>query len=177
SDFLLWYNQAGTPQLDARLVYSEASKSARLTLSQSYPARADDTKRKPVPIPVKLGLVGANGNDLPLKLDGKPIKNGLVTLRKKKEIFSFEGVESRPILSVLRDFSAPVNLNTSLTDREMLALLRSDSDLFNRWQTAQAFALKHLIAMTEAAAKGETPKPNTRFVAALGEVAGDDSLE
>ncbi len=177
SEFLLWYNQAGTPQLDARLTYSDASKSARLTLTQSYPPRADDTKRKPVPIPVKLGLVDANGKDLPLKVDGKPIKDGLVTLRKKKEIFAFEGVESRPMLSVLRDFSAPVNLNTSLTDREMLTLLRSDSDLFNRWQTAQAFALKHLIAMTEAAAKGETPKPNTRFVAALGEVADDDSLE
>ncbi len=121
--------------------------------------------------------MGANGKDLPLKLDGKPVKDGLVTLRKKKEIFTFEGVESRPMLSVLREFSAPVSLNTSLTDREMLALLRSDSDLFNRWQTAQAFALKHLIAMTEQAAKGETPKPNSRFVAALGEVAGDDSLE
>ena len=52
--------------------------------------------------------------------------------------------------SLLRDFSAPVSFHTTLSDRENLTLLRSDSDLFNRWQTAQAFALKHLCGMTEA---------------------------
>jgi aminopeptidase N len=177
SDFLIWYNQAGTPRLDARLTYSEASKSARLTLSQSYPAGPDGAKRKPVPMPVKLGLVDSSGKDLPLRLDGKPVKDGLVVLRKKKEVFAFDGIEIRPMLSVLRDFSAPVSLNTSLSDREMLMLLRADSDLFNRWQTAQAFALKHLAAMTAATAKGEALRPNTRFIAALGEVASDESLE
>jgi aminopeptidase N len=177
SSFLLWYNQAGTPQLDARLTYSEANKSARLTLSQSYAPQPDDTKRKSVPIPVKLGLVDASGKDLPLKLDGKAVKDGVVVLNKKKEVFNFEGVESRPVLSVLRGFSAPVSLTTSLNGRDMLTLLRSDSDLFNRWQTAQAFALEHLSEMTDAVTKGIAPKANSRFIAALGEVANDDSLE
>ncbi len=177
SEFLLWYNQAGTPAVEARMTYSQASKSARLTLSQSYPPITGGARRKPVPIPVRLGLLGADGEEIPLKAGGEPLRNGLVMLRKKKEIFTFDDVGERPVLSVLRDFSAPVKLNVSASDREMLALIRSDSDLFNRWQTAQAFALKHIAEMSKAIASGSGPRVNPRFVQAAGAVANDDTLE
>ena len=85
TEFLLWYNQAGTPGLDARMSTSQAAKSARLTLSQSYSTIPDGAKRKPVPIPVRLGLVGGNGEDLPLNENGKPLRDGLVMLRRKEE--------------------------------------------------------------------------------------------
>jgi aminopeptidase N len=176
-DFMLWYNQAGTPHVEARFIYSATHRNARLTLSQSYPPLAGDLKRKPVPIPVKLGLVGPDGKDMPLVLEGKPVESGVIVLRKKKEVFTFEDLDERPIPSLFRDFSAPVRIDAALSDRESLALLRSDSDLFNRWQTAQAFALKHLCEMTDAVRKGESPKPNSRFIASLGEVAGDDGLD
>ena len=81
-----------------------------------------------------MGLIGGNGEDLPLKEDGKPLRDGLVMLRKKKEVFTFADVGERPVLSILRDFSAPVRLNASASDRETLTVIRSDSDLFNRWQ-------------------------------------------
>ena len=177
TEFLLWYNQAGTPGLEARITYSQAAKSARLTLSQSYSPIPDGAKRKPVPIPVRLGLLGGNGEDLPLNENGKPLRDGLVMLRKKKEVFTFEDVGERPVLSVLRDFSAPVKLNASASDREMLTLIRSDSDLFNRWQTAQGFALKHIADMAKAIAGGSEPRVNARFVQAVGAVADDNSLE
>ena len=77
SGFLLWYNQAGTPALDARMIYSEATKTARLTLSQSYPPLAGGEKRKPVPIPVRFGLLDAAGKDLPLKAGGKTSRTAL----------------------------------------------------------------------------------------------------
>ncbi len=177
SGFLLWYNQAGTPALDARLTYSAGPRTARLTLSQSYPNAAAGDKRKPVPIPVKLGLLDANGNEFPLKSGGKPVPDGLVVLRKKKETFTFEDIGERPIPSLLRGFSAPVKLNGGVSDRDMLTLMRSDSDLFNRWQTAQAFALKHMVQMAQAIAEGKPARPNPRFVQAAGAAAGDESLE
>ena len=177
SAFMAWYNQAGTPALDARLSYSKAGKSARLTLSQSYPPIPGGAKRKPVPIPVRLGLLDAGGQELPLKTGGELLQNGLLMLRKKKEVFAFEDVGERPVLSVLRNFSAPVKLNVAASDRDMLTLIRSDSDLFNRWQTAQAFALKHIADMAKAIASGGAPRVNARFVAAAGAVANDDSLE
>jgi aminopeptidase N len=177
SSFLLWYNQAGTPVLDARLSYSGDAKTARLTLSQSYPETAGADRRKPVPIPVKLGLLDTDGNELALKSGGKPLPDGLVILRKKKETFTFEDIGERPVPSLLRGFSSPVRLNSGANDRDMLTLIRSDSDLFNRWQTAQAFALKHMAQMAQAITEGKPARPNPRFVQAVGAAAGDDSLE
>ncbi len=177
SDFLLWYNQAGTPLLDARLTYSGRARTARLTLAQSYPDSAAGTKRKPVPIPVKLGLLDSKGNEFPLKSGGKPVPNGLVILRKKKEVFTFEDIGERPIPSLLRGFSAAVRLNGGTNDRDMLTLIRSDSDLFNRWQTEQAFALKHMVRMTQAITASDPARVNPRFVRAVGGAANDDSLE
>jgi aminopeptidase N len=177
SGFLLWYNQAGTPVLDARLAYSEAGKSVRLTLSQSFPGRNVNEKRKPVPVPVKLGLLSSNGEELPLLTGGKPLPGGLAILRKQKEIFTFEGIGERPVASLLRGFSAPVKLNAAMNDRDRLTLIRSDTDLFNRWQTAQEFALKHMAQMAQEIAAGNPARVNSRFVQAVGTVARNTSLE
>jgi aminopeptidase N len=177
SSFLLWYNQAGTPALDARLVYSEAQKTVRLTLSQSYPGGSAGDKRKPVPIPVKLGFLSPSGKELPLVTGGKPLPGGLAILRKKKEVFTFEGIGERPVASLLRGFSAPVKLNVAMNDRDRLTLIRSDTDLFNRWQTAQEFALKHMAQMAQEIAAGKPARVNARFVQAAGSVAADESLE
>ncbi len=168
SGFLLWYNQAGTPVLDARISYSSGAKTARLTLSQSYPDTAGGDKRKPVPIPVKLGLLDASGKEFSLKSGGEPVSGGLVVLRKKKETFTFEDIGERPVASLLRGFSAPVRLNSGANDHDMLTLIRSDGDLFNRWQTAQAFALKHMVQMTQAIGAGMPARVNPRFVQAAG---------
>ncbi|HZV21458.1 MAG TPA: aminopeptidase N, partial [Hyphomicrobiales bacterium] len=177
SGFMLWYNQAGTPSLDARLTYSEAKKQARLTFEQSYASGPSDPKRKPVPIPIKLGLLDAKGTELALTNSCEHLQNGMILLSKKKETFTFENIQMRPVPSVLRAFSAPVKLNMRLRDADMITLIRSDSDLFNRWQTAQSFALDRLVEMAKAIACGESIKPNMRFIRALGATADDDRLE
>jgi aminopeptidase N len=174
---LLWYNQAGTPVLDARLAHSETSKTVRLTLSQSYPGGSANGKRKAVPIPVKLGLLSPKGEELPLRAGGKPLSGGLAILRKKKQVFTFEDIGERPVASLLRGFSAPVRLNAAMNDRDRLTLIRSDTDLFNRWQTAQEFALKHMAQMAQEIAAGNPARVNARFVQAVEGVAGDASLE
>jgi aminopeptidase N len=177
ASFLLWYNQAGTPALDARLAYSATGKTARLTLSQSYPEGSAAAKRKPVPIPVKLGLLDSEGKELHLRTGGKPLPGGLVILRKKKEVFTFDGIAERPVVSLLRGFSAPVKLKAAMNDRDRLTLIRSDTDLFNRWQTAQEFALEHMTEMAREIAAGNPARVNSRFVQAAGSVAGDANLE
>ena len=96
---------------------------------------------------------------------------------RRRKTFTFEDIAERPTPSLLRGFSAPVRLNSGANDRDMLTLIRSDSDLFNRWQTAQAFALKHMAQMAQAIAEGKPARPNPRFVQAAGAVADDDSLE
>jgi aminopeptidase N len=177
SGFMLWYNQPGTPSLEAKLVYSEAAKTARLTLGQSYPPLQIETKRKPVPIPVKVGLLTRDGQEVPLRIKGAAVKDGLVILDRKKETFTFEDVAERPVLSILRNFSAPVTLNVAMRPRESLTLIRSDSDPFNRWQTAQFFALNHIAELSKSIGAGEPAKPDRAFVSALAAVAGDETLE
>src|SRR5208282_1036831 len=117
------------------------------------------------------------GKEFPLRTAEGPLQNGLAVLRKKKEVFTFQDVGERPVASLLRSFSAPVKLIEGTGDRDTLTLIRSDGDLFNRWQTAQGFALKHMRQMAHAIAAGNAPRVNARFVAAVGAVADDDGLE
>jgi aminopeptidase N len=164
SGMMLWYGQAGTPTLSARFVYSEANKSGRLSLSQSYPAPHDGEARKPVPIPVRAGFVPfAKGTDTS--------PEHLIVLRKRKETFAFENMPERVVPSLLRGFSAPVKLDVELKERDALTLVRSDPDLFNRWQAAQTFAMSNIVQRVRSQAS-----VNTRFLAALGEHVTDAKL-
>ncbi|MBC8048553.1 MAG: aminopeptidase N [Chitinophagales bacterium] len=174
--FKLWYSQAGTPALNARFTYSTAEQSARLTLTQTLSASPGQTKKKPQQIPVKLGLVGKNGDDLPLRLGGGGIvENSLIQLRKRRETFVFEGLAERPTLSLLRDFSAPVKLTTDLKDADLLFLMAHDSNAFNRWEAGRTLAMRLLIT----ASTGLSPKPRMQgaFIEALGKTLADESLD
>jgi aminopeptidase N len=161
--FKLWYTQAGTPELKARLTYSKATKTTKLKLKQSY---ANSEGKKPLQIPVKIGLIGKDGSDL---------YSEVMHLTKRRQTFAFEGLAERPVLSVLRDFSAPVKLSVDYKDSDLLFLMARDSNTFNRWQAAHIMAGRLLIA----AAKGvdAAPRTGSAFIKALGETLADGSLE
>src|SRR4029453_325916 len=97
-------------------------------------------------IPVRLGLLGGNGQDIDLTLaSGQRLEGGLVGLRKRSETFRFRDVPPRPVPSLLRGFSAPVNLTVELGDADLEFLMANDSDLYNRWQAAQDYATPVLV--------------------------------
>ena len=176
--FMLWYSQAGTPELTCRMTYSEESKTAKLTVKQEQKPTPGQAKKKPLHIPFKIGLLDGQGKDMTLKLDdGKAIKDGVLHLRKRSESFTFTGIAERPVASLLREFSAPVVLTSNLSDRELEFLIAHDSDQFNRWQAAQTLAMKSLKTMTAAIMAGEKPRPSSRFAKALGQLVADDKLE
>jgi aminopeptidase N len=134
--------------------------------------------KKPLHIPVRLGLLGGNGRDLDLTLaSGEPVANGVVEIRKRTEKLRFRDVPSRPVVSLLRDFSAPVNLTIDRTDAELQFLMANDSDLFNRWQAAQEYATRVLLeAVAGRRRKERAPQPKG-FIDALGVTLADESLE
>jgi aminopeptidase N len=178
SQFMLWYSQAGTPELTCRLTHSPEKRSARLTVRQALKPTPGQPKKKPMHIPLKLGLIDGDGKDLPLKLeDGGRIADGVLHLRKRSESFTFTGISDRPTASLLRGFSAPVNLTTNLGDRDLEFLIANDSDQFNRWQAAQTLAMKSLKQMTAAIRAGETPRASPRLAKALGQLIADEALE
>jgi len=176
--FMTWYSQAGTPELVCQLKHDARAKTAELTVTQVLPPTPGEHKKKPLHIPVRLGLLGGNGQDLALTLaSGQRLDDGLVEVRKRTETFRFRDVPSRPVPSLLRGFSAPVNLTIDLADADLQFLMANDSDLYNRWQAAQDYATRVLVDAVKAIRAGKRPARPSAYVAALGVTLGDASLE
>jgi aminopeptidase N len=150
SHFARWYAQAGTPRVAATGAYDEVAKTYRLELSQDTPATPGQPGKEPVVIPVALGLVAQDGTPL-LPVCDSLDENGVFVLDKPRETILFSNVASRPVPSLLRDFSAPVKLTLDLSNGELLALLRHDCDPFNRWQAAQTVAMRLLVGQASGA--------------------------
>ena len=176
--FMTWYSQAGTPELVCQLKYDQRAKTAELTVEQVLPPTPGEAKKKPLHIPVRLGLLGSNGQDLPLTLaSGERLEDGVIEVRKRSETFRFRDVPTAPVPSLLRGFSAPVNLTIELSDRDLEFLMANDSDLYNRWQAAQDYATRVMIAGVAGLRDGKRPAKPSAFVAALGVTFCDPQLE
>lgn len=141
SQFQLWYKQAGTPEVNATSHYDEAAQTFTLTLTQTIPDTPGQTNKKPMHIPVSVGLIGPNGDNL--------IETQILHLKDATQSFTFEGIGTRPVPSILRNFSAPVKLTTDLSDDDLKFLMVHDSDGFNRWEAGQTFALKTINRMID----------------------------
>src|SRR5262249_10924872 len=135
-------------------------------------------KKKPQHVPVRLGLIGSSGEDIALTLaSGKPLANAVIELTKRTETFHFVDVPSRPVPSLLRAFSAPVNLTLGLSGMGLQVLMANDCDLYNRCQAAPDYAPRVLFDAVKALRAGNRPvKPNA-FVTALGVTLTDDGLD
>ncbi|HRY07129.1 MAG TPA: aminopeptidase N [Hyphomicrobiaceae bacterium] len=176
--FMTWYEQAGTPQLVCAISYDKRNKTAELKVEQVLPATPGETRKKPFHIPLRLGLIGDNGHDLDLVLDtGERISNGVIHITKRSETFRFLDIPSRPCPSLLRGFSAPVNLTLDSTDRDLEFLMANDADLFNRWQAANTYATRTLIHIVKALKEGRRSTRGIAYARALGTTIANTTLE
>ncbi len=170
SQFQLWYNQAGTPILDISGTYEEAAKEFRLHVRQSCPDTPGQSEKQPFLIPLKTGLLGPAGNDLPLQLAGEGLSEG--TLRTLKitsaeQTFIFVNVPVAPVPSLLRDFSAPVKCHYPYSREELSFLFAHDSDSFNRWEAGQRLATDVILALIDGIKDGRKPEVPEDFRAAF----------
>jgi aminopeptidase N len=176
--FKLWYSQAGTPEIAARGRYDARSRSYALTLAQSIPPTPGQSTKQPMHIPVRFGLVGPNGADLGFTgVSGGEVEGDVIHLTAAEQTLVFSGVSAPPVPSLLRGFSAPVKLTQDLSAADLLFLLRTDADAFNRWQASQRLANAALIAGTVAVREGKTPSYDPALIDALAEVAENETLE
>ena len=178
SEFKQWYGQSGTPELIAKLTWDRAAKAAELTFEQVNTPTAREPKKKPMHIPVRAGLIGANGVEIPMLLaDGTPVRDGILHVRERKQTFRFSGVTSRPVPSLLRGFSAPVKLSIDLAERDLEFLMVHDGDPYNRWQAASDYAMRTLIHLVRAREAGKRSSKGAAYVAALKTIIADEKLE
>lgn len=140
SQFKLWYTQAGTPEVTVQEVYDPATKIYTLTLSQQIPDTPGQTNKQPMHIPVAIGLLDDNGENL-------PIATPVLSLQQATQSFVFNNISTKPHLSILRDFSAPVKLKHKQSVEELAFLLENDSDNYNRWNAAQQLYMQTLLEL------------------------------
>src|SRR5690606_26501318 len=158
TQFKRWYDQAGTPVLQTSSAYDAAAKTYTLTVRQSCPPTPGQTEKLPFHIPFALGLVGPDGNDLPLQLQGERAPGGthrVLSVKEAEEQFVFVNVPSEPVPSLLRNFSAPVILRHDYDDAALTHLVAHDSDAFNRWEAGQRLATRLLLRNVEAIRAGD----------------------
>ena len=153
TQFALWYEQAGTPLVAVESEYDAGAKTLTLSLEQSTPATPGQSEKKPFVIPLALGLIGENGDELTLEAacgengaSAEECGRGVIELSTQKRTIVFENAPSRPVVSLLRGFSAPVRLAPPQSAEDLGRLLAHDSDSFNRWQAAQSLALRSIFA-------------------------------
>jgi len=179
--FKRWYSQAGTPRLAARGHYDAAERRYTLSFAQSCPPTPGQAVKEPFVLPVNLGLVAADGRELPVQLAGEPAAapgTRLLVLTQAEESFTFENLDAEPVPSILRGFSAPVVLDFDFGDAQLLTLLAHDTDPFNRWEAAQRLALRAAVkAITDPASVAGVPVLSEAFVAAMREVLRHPQLD
>ncbi|MDQ3796033.1 MAG: aminopeptidase N [Pseudomonadota bacterium] len=145
TQFKRWYDQAGTPRLHAAGEWNATSQRYHLRVTQDCPPTPGQTQKLPFHIPLVIGLIGPNGRDMPLQLEGEANAHGIsrvLELREHSQDFSFINVPAGPVPSLLRGFSAPVELDYDYSDADLAFLATHDSDPFNRWEALQRLAIR-----------------------------------
>ncbi|BDW95699.1 aminopeptidase N [Thalassospira tepidiphila] len=173
----LWYSQAGTPKLSWQGDYDADAKQYRLTISQKTDPTPGQPDKKPLHMPISIGLLGADGSDLVAKT---------VELTEASQEFVFDGVTEAPVLSFNRGFSAPVNITTDQPDDELVFLMGNDSDAFNRWEAGQKYATRLMLSAIAAyeanggdvdAAFADEKARVDAFIAAMRATLTNDDLD
>lgn len=164
AQFRLWYAQAGTPELRFSETYDAQRHTYTLTLEQNTPDTPGQKDKKPMHIPVAIGLMDANGDNL--KPEGKDTL--ILHLKEKSQDFAIEGMKSKPVLSILRNFSAPLRLKTEIPEDDLAFLMAHDSDGFNRWEAGQKLYSRSIHALCDALERGEEAAPSSLVLESAG---------
>ncbi|GGH58979.1 aminopeptidase N [Comamonas phosphati] len=178
--FRRWYSQAGTPHLKATGQYDAAAQTYTLTLSQSCAPTTGQSEKLPCVIPVQMGLLTADGQEIALQLQGEnPAQaagSRMLVVTEAEQSFVFTNVPAAPVPSLLRAFSAPVVLEHDFSDADLLTLLAHDTDPFNQWEASQRLGLRIALNAIGTGAAGADLLP-TSFVQAMRNVLRDNRLD
>ncbi|EMS1061858.1 aminopeptidase N [Providencia stuartii] len=134
--FRRWYSQSGTPVLTVRDEYFPEKQQYVLHVSQMTPPTADQSEKQPLHIPLDIELYGEDGAVIPLQYLGSSV-NAVLNVTQASQTFTFDNVPSRPVPSLLREFSAPVKLDYPYSDEQLAFLMQYASNEFSRWDAAQ----------------------------------------
>lgn len=136
-NFIDWYRQPGTPVVSGHQSYDSTAQTLTITLSQQTRHVSGFDAPKPLPIPVATALFDKNSGGI--------VAERMLLLDQATQTFVFENITSEPVVSLLRDFSAPVQLNYDYQDEDLAFLLKYETNGFNRWQVTQMLVNRILL--------------------------------
>jgi len=162
--FSLWYYQAGTPVVTVSTLWDAGARRFTATFEQCVAPTPGQPKKDVMHIPLRFGLVLPDGSQAqPTAISGGSVTGDVIHLTERSQTIRFDGIPARPVLSINRGFSAPVNLHFEQAPADLAHLARHDGDPFARWQALNDYAMRVLLSAVE------TSK-------AAGEFAGDEAL-
>jgi aminopeptidase N len=165
SAFKVWYSQAGTPRVTARVEHDEAARTATLHLSQSVPPTPGQAVKMPMPIPLKTALIGATSGD-------EIAPEQLILFDQAEQSITFENIGERPLLSINRGFSAPIVIDVARQPGDLEKLAQGDTDPFGGFEAMQELMLRTIIADARDEAVDYAP-----LVQAVGDTLKSNSLD
>ncbi|HEY3695581.1 aminopeptidase N [Phenylobacterium sp.] len=172
--FFAWYEQAGTPAVSLASRYDATARTLELDLRQATAATPGQPDKRPLPIPVTVGLLDQEGRTLAFEHEGRAVDEATLVLDAARATVLLTGVDRAPVVSALRGFSAPVTLRTDAAARDRYVLLASDPDLFNRWEAGQDLG-RDLILGRAAGRPDEVAEE--RFAEAVGRALDDQAAD
>ncbi len=169
--FRRWYEQAGTPRIEA--VLTHADDTATLTLRQSMRPTPGQPEKQPMVIPLRTALFD--------RASGKSTGEQLLVLTQPEQTFTFPGFAQPPVLSINRGFSAPVAIETAVSGDDLVFLAAHDDDPFARYEAMQQLVVQHLVAavtdqLSDAARSAGLAAIGSVYAAVLADTALDDLM-
>ena len=181
SQFKLWYSQAGTPELTIDGRYDANAGAYDLTVAQRCPPTPGQPVKAPMHIPLAVGLLDAQGQSIPLRLDGEPPEAAAATkvlaVNAEQQTFRFLNVPAPGALSLNRNFSAPVMVKAKQEPSELAFLMAHDPDPFARWEAGQRYATDLLLRNVAAFQRGAEMAVDPAFLAAFEAIIRDDTMD
>lgn len=165
--FKRWYHQAGTPMIKVDMSYDQ--NRLTLTCEQTCPPTPETAKKLPFHIPILVALFDAQGQSI-------SIPNPLLELREEKHVFHFDNLPTQPLVSLLRDFSAPIILQTSRNEEQLLGLLQYETNGFAKWDAAQQL-MRDIILLFYRAQTQTAERKLSALSAALAQTLSDEQLD
>ena len=172
SQFMRWYEQAGTPKVTVNKIHNKSAKTLTLSLSQETRATSGQPIKNPVLMPVKIGLLD--------KTTGDQIAQKDFVFKDKSETIKFDYIDADPVVSIFRQFSAPVTIDIDAPATDRLIQMKFDPDHFNRWEAGQALARDLLVDLTVSLETGNAPtRPEVlnMYTRAIGDIISDKTID
>jgi aminopeptidase N len=180
TQFKRWYSQAGTPELQVSDNYDAATQTYQLQVKQSCPDTPGQTNKLPFVIPLSIALLNKQGEAIPLQLQGESAAvqdERVLSVIAAEQTFTFINVAEQPLPSLLRGFSAPVELRYDYSRDDLLFLLQHDTDGFNRWEAGQQLSLQVIEEVVGQVYEAAEPMLDTRLVEVFAALLEQDDLD